>query len=1229
MPTELFANNASTTVSSGGTTAPSAGTSESWTVASSSAFPAASNSASPKTQFRIVDPALPTEVMLVTNVSGTTWTVTRGAEGTPVAHTAGFTVQQAVSNSWLAKIESNFTSGWLNAKYTFDAKGDGSTDDTAAIQAALTAAAPTSTTSSTSPSSTVFLPPGVYVTGPLTIPHRVKLQGSGIGVTRLLMKSSAANNAVMLSNLSTATMTSISDLSVLGNLGNQSNQVHGIVITGSGSGSEYHDERSQITNVLVQDFTGDGVAILGTGVNQIHNVQAWNNKGHGFVLGIDSELSDCDAGQNGRDGFHITGNTKIANSKAWFSGYWNNGSSTSVQTGNILTGSNLLDANTAGIETSAAGWTAGSNTTIAQSATQHQAGSNSLACTVTATGTSSAITATKYALVGGNQYTASAYVFPPAASKTATVGINWYDASNTFISTTTGSSTALTASAFTQCVVTGDAPRNASQATVTVTFTSGTTSQIFYIDTINLNCNGLYGNGFNFYGASSLSVATGIYAQDNARVGISLQPDGSNSSTSRVIISGWGSDTNNNNVSGTSYPNVELNAAYGNTLNGGFSLARGANTQAPASCVSFAGGGTGNVVQMATSGFTATTKVSGGYQVYGNTITIDGSGGQSTGMSYSSTVTPDITSHNITNTTLTGNMTINAPSVSFTSTSPLTFMFSQDSTGGRTITWNSTYKTNWQPSQGPNSVSSISFVYDSNNAWWTPIGTSPEFLTQINAVSDYACDNTGTNDCTTALQAALNYLNGLGGGALYLPGGTYKISSSLQMYTGTKIYGDGFDRTVISQITTATAQHGLYANSTTAQPTISLEIRDLMVKGPAAGTGVGIFITGDGTQIDGFFVSLSNVYVKDFGSHCIQIDDPVACDLTNVTAKNSINGNGIYIDSGGTSTNLVSCYGFLNANGWGIRLSGMSYCNLDACASDNNGFGYKIDSCNSVTMNGCGAEANGGDSLQISASAGVTVDSFYTNNPGGTAIHVTSNSSGVTITNPTQGGTAGAGASYITIDSGSECTLAGIPAQTKNCTYSGTVIFAESPRDTVDSWSPPSSLTETIPLYLTATNALATHASPGTGIVFMTPIWIPRGMVVNNINFRTGGTAASGPTHWWLGIADSTGKQLAHTADQTTGAIAANTTITKALTAKWICPSHGWYYVLWSQTNSTTSATVLGGTAPAYVTNTLGSAAMAGATATAAQTTPGTDGTTTYTPPAIGAKVAPMYAYLT
>ena len=56
-------------------------------------------------QFHVADAAAPTEIIVVTNVSGTTWTVTRGADSTtPVTHTAGFTIYQVVPYSWLATL---------------------------------------------------------------------------------------------------------------------------------------------------------------------------------------------------------------------------------------------------------------------------------------------------------------------------------------------------------------------------------------------------------------------------------------------------------------------------------------------------------------------------------------------------------------------------------------------------------------------------------------------------------------------------------------------------------------------------------------------------------------------------------------------------------------------------------------------------------------------------------------------------------------------------------------------------------------------------------------------------------------------------------------------------------------------------------------------------------------------------------------------------------------------
>ncbi len=132
MPVELFANKASTTVASG-KTAVAAGTVEAWTVASSAGFPAASATATPPTAFRIQDPVQTDEIMLVTGVTGETWTVVRGSEGATTAHAPGFTVRPVFSAASVQSLTRSFAE--FDIKKDFGAKGDGVTDDGPAIQA--------------------------------------------------------------------------------------------------------------------------------------------------------------------------------------------------------------------------------------------------------------------------------------------------------------------------------------------------------------------------------------------------------------------------------------------------------------------------------------------------------------------------------------------------------------------------------------------------------------------------------------------------------------------------------------------------------------------------------------------------------------------------------------------------------------------------------------------------------------------------------------------------------------------------------------------------------------------------------------------------------------------------------------------------------------------------------------------------------------------------------------
>lgn len=93
MPVDLFANAANTTL----TAALTAGAT-SLPVTSSTPFPAVTTAAA--TQFRVIIDA---ELFIVTNVTGLTWTVTPGAEGTTqAAHASGATVTAIVTAGALA-----------------------------------------------------------------------------------------------------------------------------------------------------------------------------------------------------------------------------------------------------------------------------------------------------------------------------------------------------------------------------------------------------------------------------------------------------------------------------------------------------------------------------------------------------------------------------------------------------------------------------------------------------------------------------------------------------------------------------------------------------------------------------------------------------------------------------------------------------------------------------------------------------------------------------------------------------------------------------------------------------------------------------------------------------------------------------------------------------------------------------------------------------------------------
>lgn len=91
------------------------------------------------------------------------------------------------------------------------------------------------------------------------------------------------------------------------------------------------------------------------------------------------------------------------------------------------------------------------------------------------------------------------------------------------------------------------------------------------------------------------------------------------------------------------------------------------------------------------------------------------------------------------------------------------------------------------------SANSAKILFDQNVST-SETRTVKDRLQEVVSIKDFGADASGIEDATQAIQAALNYVNALGGGTVYIPAGTYRksdLSPTLVMYSNTRLKGDG------------------------------------------------------------------------------------------------------------------------------------------------------------------------------------------------------------------------------------------------------------------------------------------------------------------------------------------------------------------------------------------------------------------------------------------------------
>lgn len=339
--------------------------------------------------------------------------------------------------------------------------------------------------------------------------------------------------------------------------------------------------------------------------------------------------------------------------------------------------------------------------------------------------------------------------------------------------------------------------------------------------------------------------------------------------------------------------------------------------------------------------------------------------------------------------------------------------------------------------QAANNLSDLTNVIQARNN----LQISQGYVAGVNQfnVKDYGALGNGTADDTAAIQATLNAANAIGGAVVYMPPGTYKISSALTMYSHITLIGAGDFVTNITQ--TSTSAHGLVGDSL-----IYVTIKSLRLTGPSSGTGEGIAFT---TEFD--YCILEDITVTNWGSTGIDIEQPIVSNFTRVQSR--LNGGaGMYIHGtglgAGTSISLDSCWMHDNTSN-GYSFFNMTYCAFVACAADNQTVsgkaGYLIDTCSGFSFSGCGSE-NNNIGMKFTGIGNHTVQGFfnYANPSGGIGFYATGSVGNLHLMGIAESTPNGAATNWIKTDTGTTVTVRGSVHTTANSFAANTVVSMEN-----------------------------------------------------------------------------------------------------------------------------------------------------------------------------------------
>jgi hypothetical protein len=280
-------------------------------------------------------------------------------------------------------------------------------------------------------------------------------------------------------------------------------------------------------------------------------------------------------------------------------------------------------------------------------------------------------------------------------------------------------------------------------------------------------------------------------------------------------------------------------------------------------------------------------------------------------------------------------------------------------------------------------------------------------------VKAFGATGNGTTDDTTTIQSAIDAARTAGGGIVWFPAGTYKLTAALKLYSGTTpsivaysnitLAGAGSNTvtgTILKQTTTGADTIKALNDAANGAQSQSLIIKDMCLMwgtGTLTNSGNGVYFaqqSAGGPAFSQCYLSnITSVNFQGSGKYGFNFESMIVSTVERCQAL--VCANGFYFDGGAatsfssvnTSVSIINCYANMaTTTGIGYYVYDSTYMTFLSTACDiganQAGQAYLVDASNSIVFLGSGCELDGTHTLTnmwkiTNSSSGILLSGCY------------------------------------------------------------------------------------------------------------------------------------------------------------------------------------------------------------------------------------------------------------